>query len=170
MDRINQSACAPGWLSVVVVLALALAGCVTQPGRYSAEIVFDAVKKADEAYALGHWEEAARHYRTVIQRVPQDAHAWFRLGNIRLRLGQYPAAVEAYQAVLAREPSWSKAWYNLSTAYLLQARTALTLGAQHSKGAGAERMARRLQALDGVLHPARLNTSSSDSLLKDEQP
>ncbi len=140
----------------MLFLGAQLAGCtsvpVVQMVPTESQTVFARVKNADAAYELDHWEEAARHYRAVIKQIPEDAYAWFRLGNVRLRQGRYAAAIEAYQKVLAREPGWSKAYYNLSTAYLLRARAVLSVGLARAQGEQARRIGDRAKALTILLY------------------
>ena len=141
-----------GW---VLVSVLWLVGCAGGGAvKPSSEDVFAQVHRADAAYALGHWDEAARGYRAVIARVPKDAYAWFRLGNVRLQQGRYAAAIEAYQAARAQEPGWAKVYYNLSTVYLLQAQAMLSQGSGRAQAGQRGRFARRSAALTRVLYGA----------------
>ena len=114
----------------IKVISLGLSVCLGVLGgcASSKHAVFEAVKGADTAYDQGHWARAEQGYRTVIEKAPDDAYAWFRLGNVQLQQGRYAGAIEAYQAVLSREPDWVKAHYNLSTVYLLQAQSILESG------------------------------------------
>ncbi|WP_157736208.1 tetratricopeptide repeat protein [Granulosicoccus antarcticus] len=82
------------------------------------------LNEADAAYAAGRWGRASAHYRVVLEQVPNDAYAWFRLGNTLTRQGQYSHAIQAFETSLQHEARQSKPWLNLSTAHLLGAQLA----------------------------------------------
>lgn len=134
-------------LLVGVLVSVSLGGCAGSRHR-----VFELVKDADKAYEQGYWPKAEQGYRAVIDKAPDDAYAWFRLGNVQLQQGRHTGAIEAYQAVLAREPAWTKAYYNLSTAYLLQAQSILEAGTQHASRQQQAVLDKRRVYLESVLY------------------
>ncbi len=153
---------------LILGVTVLLAGCAGEGGvRDASGDLFQQVAAADQAYAEGRLGDAERGYRAVIARVPKDAYAWFRLGNVQLRQGQYTAAIESYRAVLAREPGWEKAYYNLSTAYLMAARAVLVSGLSHVRHDTAEaRLGTRLEAVDRLIYeavPAATGTVASEA-------
>jgi len=94
-------------------------------GQWSDEL-FARSAEADAAYRDGRWIEAARLYEALTVAVPDDAYAWFRLGNTFAQQGDYARATAAYEASLERDAEQPKPWFNLSTAYLLRAQVAMT--------------------------------------------
>lgn len=120
---------------VLIMLALlALAGCATngQPfGRQDDAIGL--VTAADNAYLAEDWDAAEARYRDVISRVPNDAYAYFKLGNTLLKLDRWEEAVGAYRNALAVDPSHSKAASNLASVYLMQADHALHIAIDYMK-------------------------------------
>lgn len=143
------------WVLMVLMVVISVTGCASGDRLAQGEMgVFELVQRADRAYAQGSWMEAERYYQQVIARAPQDAYAWFRLGNTRLRQGALPAAIAAYEAALRRGAEPAKPRYNLATAYLLQAeqslRAALTELPADSPGRGV--ISRRLGQLKALVY------------------
>ena len=118
-------------LAAAVGLALLASGCAnvpaarTAPGAEARPDVFRLSADADRAYRESRWIEAAQRYGELTTRVPDDAYAWFRLGNVHARQGDYDRAIRAYEASLERDAAQPKPWFNLSTAYLLHAQVAM---------------------------------------------
>ncbi len=86
--------------------------------------LFVNINQADAAYQAGRWKEASGHYRGVLEQMPQDPYAWFRLGNSLTRQGEYSHAIQAFEASLQHDARQTKPWFNLSTAHLLGAQLA----------------------------------------------
>ena len=86
--------------------------------------LFENINQADAAYQAGRWKEASGHYRGVLEQMPQDPYAWFRLGNSLTRQGEYSYAIQAFEASLKHDARQTKPWFNLSTAHLLGAQLA----------------------------------------------
>ena len=110
--------------------------------------------QADTAYISEDWGQASGSYRKVIEKIPNDTYAWFRLGNSLTQLGQYAQAVVAYETSLASDNGQFKAWFNLSTAHLLNAKV-VTLNALKSIGLNDPSRAeveRRLNVLTALLN------------------
>lgn len=82
------------------------------------------MENADEAYDSGNWKSAIEFYEAIITSMPQDAYAWFRLGNALTRTGQINRAIYAYETSLSHNHAQFKPWFNLSTAHLLGAKIA----------------------------------------------
>ncbi len=125
----------PSGLLFCSVLLLGLAACSTvQPQSASnfepektadAVDVFDLANRARQAYLQSRLLEAASLYQQIVERVPNDADAWFRLGNTYTQQGSYQQAIHAYQTSLSNERNQPKAWFNLSTSYLLSSQAAM---------------------------------------------
>ena len=142
-----------------------LGGCVATPNAAErslvaaeearhAEDVFALSAAAARAYRESRWIEAARDYRRLAERVPEDAYAWFRLGNTYAQQGAYARAIDAYERSIARDERQPKAWFNLATAYLLHAQAALRGARERLRPGDAARVLvdERLDALVGLVH------------------
>ena len=118
------------------------------------EDVFALSERADRAYREARWIDAARHYGELTDRVPQDAWAWFRLGNTFARQGDFERAVHAYERSLERDAAQPKPWFNLSTAHLLRAQAAMTRAWSAMRPGDPARpmIERRLAALADLMH------------------
>ena len=97
---------------ILVGLIPLLSGCATEsaPGKNTVALLQD----ADLAYTQGNWTRAESQYRLIAQRVPGDAYAWFKLGNLYLRTDRANEAIYAYQQTLARDNTLYKDLYNVS--------------------------------------------------------
>ena len=124
-----------------------------EAGRWSDD-VFALSERADRAYREGRWIDAARHYGELTERVPRDAYAWFRLGNVRAQQGAFDRAIHAYERSLERDAERPKPWFNLSTAYLLNAQRAMTRAWSAMRPGDPARamIERRLAVLNDLMH------------------
>ncbi len=123
---------------ILILSTLVLQSCAINSGvegsngksRHDAEInrqsqqLFENINQADAAYQAGRWTEASGHYRGVLEQMPHDPYAWFRLGNSLTRQGEYSHAIQAFEASLQHDARQTKPWFNLSTAHLLGAQLA----------------------------------------------
>ena len=82
---------------------------------------FELSSVADDAYKREDWAIAEKFYRRLIKQVPQDAYAYFRLGNVLMQYAKVDGAINAYNQALTREPNHIRALKNRSLAYLLRA-------------------------------------------------
>lgn len=116
--------------------------------------LYQLMGQADRAYDSEDWLRASKSYREVLEKIPNDAYAWFRLGNSLTQLGQYAQAVAAYETSLAADNGQFKAWFNLSTTHLLNAKV-VTLNALRSIGMNdpsRDKVRRRLDILTALLN------------------
>lgn len=146
---------------IIAMLAISLLqACASQSQKE--RTAFDLVAEADRAYLESRWLEAEQYYSAVIEEVPEDPYAWFRLGNTQLRQGRVDSAIHAFQEALKRDPQHAKTHYNLSTAYLLQASAALEHSGQSLRPQDPGKMAveQRLQQLKKLIN-APLDTRRS---------
>jgi len=104
---------------------LLLISCTTTASKDTSKELFDTLEKANAAYSEGNWLEAEIYYQMLIEKIPDDAYAWLRIGNARLQTGQVNAAIAAYRESINHNPNQSKPYYNLSTAYMIQAQRVL---------------------------------------------
>ena len=120
-----------GW-SAGMGMAL-LAGCAGHGTLPPPKPAVDVARDADEArhaYAAGDMRQAAELYQAIDDAQPEDADAWFRLGNARFRLQQPDAAVLAYDRAIQIRPGYPPAQYNLGVVRLKQAQAAMIASAQ----------------------------------------
>lgn len=123
----------PLWLFCLAV-ALLLSACATQQrqgevGKY--------LEKAERAYDSENWTQAEGAYRELIRLIPQDAYAYFRLGNTLAKQARLDEAASFYRESLARDAGQARAYNNLAMVYLLLAESAIE--AAISKGQANEK-------------------------------
>lgn len=136
--RVRLSGIEPGLhrIGLLIVISLIVSGCAGIPIGVSEKApltatalpskdVFSLSDKAQEAYTQSRWIEAVQLYQQVVEKVPNDADAWFRLGNTYAQQGALERAIHAYETSLINDSRQPKAWFNLSTAYLLNAQAAM---------------------------------------------
>lgn len=119
-------------LSLIAAIA-GLAGCAghaTLPVQDHAADAARDEQAANRAYASGDIHHAADLYESVVVAVPDDADAWFRLGNARFRLQKLDEAGAAYERAIKIRPDDARALYNLGVVRLKQAQAALVASAQ----------------------------------------
>ncbi|NHZ73540.1 MAG: tetratricopeptide repeat protein, partial [Nitrospirae bacterium] len=58
------------------------------------------LKVAFEAYAQGHYQQAAEAFQAVLDKQPQLVDAWEQLGHARMAMGQTQAALEAFERAM----------------------------------------------------------------------
>jgi Flp pilus assembly protein TadD len=112
------------------VMALVASCATNEPANTagSGEDAFAMVARADRAYKQGKWKEAEQAYRAVAAKVPNDAYAYFRLGNSLAKQLRFDAAAKAYKASLVRDANKTKVYHNLAMIHLLQAESSLAAG------------------------------------------
>lgn len=98
--------------SVVLLMSVA-AGCAPKNLEMNQKAAYTAYKEKDYA-------TAAKSFATLVEKIPQDADLWFRLGNSYARTSRPQKAVTAFENALLRDPGMSKAWYNMGITYLQQ--------------------------------------------------
>lgn len=109
-------------LLISVACACLLGSCATQPENGE---VMKYLEKAERAYESQDWRLAEEGYRELASRIPQDAYAYFRLGNTLAKQARFDEAAQAYQEALVRDAGMAKAYGNLGMVRLLQAEAAL---------------------------------------------
>lgn len=77
--------------------------------------------QAQLADAGGDAAKAESLYKSVLRKTPNDADAWFRLGNLYANNNRPDEAAIAYQRCLIADNAYTKAWHNLSMVRLRQA-------------------------------------------------
>lgn len=68
---------------------------------------------ADRAYVQQDWPAAAAAYRTYVERAPNEARAWERLGHALVMTGRHAEAVDACSRSIEIGPPSAGAWNNI---------------------------------------------------------
>lgn len=84
---------------------------------------------ARAAYERDDYEEAAWHYRWLVERDPDDLHARLRVAWAEKRMGHHEAELEQYRAVLEREPQHTEALAGMVVALARKGRLDASAGA-----------------------------------------
>lgn len=72
------------------------------------------LKAASDSEETGHPKVARRAYEEAVRRWPEDAFAWFALGNSRYAAGDSAAAEQAMLTSIERRADFAAGWFNLS--------------------------------------------------------
>lgn len=100
----------------LVLPALVLSGCAALPGHHGD--LYQMRRDAQMAYADEQNDRAEKLLLGVTRAVPNDAEAWFYLGNLYARTERPDEAVQAYQKALMLNGADAKAWHNLGVVRL----------------------------------------------------
>lgn len=117
----------------LIVAIVVLAGCAGHATRPAQDRTAEAARNeqaAQQAYASGDIRHAADLYESVVAATPDDAEAWYRLGNARFRLRKLDDAGLAYERAIKLKPDHAQALYNLGVVRLKQAQAAMVASAQ----------------------------------------
>jgi len=146
-------------LFLVLTATVLLSGCASfwgepiEPGNKAPDI-FEVRQQAEQAYLESRWIESVRLYQSLVERNPGDSAAWFRLGNVYAQQGAFERAINAYQTSLSSDADQPKAWFNLSTAYLLNAQSAMQDARDRLEDSDPAKqlIVERLTALSALVH------------------
>ena len=103
-------------------------------------VVQDLCRKGVGATIRGEYNQALIYFREAVEDQPENAEAWYGLGNCYVGLDQPGEAIAAYRQVIAKDPDNPNAHYTLGHYYLTLERyteavntfrTALALKADH---------------------------------------
>jgi len=111
-------------LSILLITSVTSA-CTTLEESGSKSDIYDISYKADVAYTNKNWKIAEDNYIQLTRLVPNDARAFFRLGNIYLKQGNADKSVIAYKEAIFRDPEKGKYYNNLAVARIMQAEQTL---------------------------------------------
>ena len=79
--------------------------------------VQDLCRKGFSFSIRGEFKEALTYFREAVEASPDDAQAWFGLGNCYIGLEQPAEAIAAYREVIRTDPGNANAYYNLGVYY-----------------------------------------------------
>ena len=110
-----------------IALCVAVAGCGAMETRNEtgAEEFLKMQREAQAAFDSGENARAEVLYKGLVRAMPNDAEAWFRLGNLYARSDNAEQAVEAYLRCLSLNGNDARAWHNLGVVRLRQAWASL---------------------------------------------
>lgn len=94
----------------VMLCALLVSGCATLQPNVDPRPIRE---QARRAYEASNYERAVEHYVDYLQQRPEDAQAWYRLGNAQAQLGRLEAAESALRQALALNSKMDRARHNL---------------------------------------------------------
>lgn len=115
------------YLLLLLMGSLLLGGCAGKDAvRPDADNLLDLRREAASLYQDKEYAAAMPLYLQLVERVPNDAVAWFRVGNIHARQNQPEKAIEAYQRAVLLDPTLSRAWHNIGIIRLRQAANSFT--------------------------------------------
>ncbi len=74
----------------------------------------DLISKANNLYAEGNYEEAAKEYEAILSEDKISADIYYNLGNAYYKLDNIPAAILNYEKALKLKPDHEDALHNLA--------------------------------------------------------
>ncbi len=105
---------------------------------------------ADAAYSNLEWEKSEQFYLQLLKESPNNAHFWYRLGNIYSSTNRNHEAIVAYNQAIKLDPQNPHPWFNLGMVQLKQ--SAYTFNAMQSQLTQSNPMnARARDVLDGIM-------------------
>lgn len=148
-------------LTLLSLMAITFTGCASTSApsdplsqNNRSQEAFELRHEAELAYQQSRWIEAVQLYQGLVEKTPGDSGAWFRLGNIYAQQGAFPRAIHAYEKSLTHDTDQPKAWFNLSTAYLLNAQSAMRHAHDRLRNGDPAKalIAERLNTLSVLVH------------------
>lgn len=100
----------------LLFVVLLTAGCGMLPAK--TEDLYALRRDAQEAYAGNQDARAEKLLLGLLRDVPNDAEAWFYLGNLYARTNRPDEAVNAYQKALMLNRADPRPWHNLGVVKL----------------------------------------------------
>jgi cytochrome c-type biogenesis protein CcmH/NrfG len=133
---------------LIAALSLAILALLISTQNATAQSMID--KKVDAAandYQAGHYHEAARRFRDIVELDPKFFQAWYFLGQSLFKIGDVEGAREDYEKVLKLQPTGKFADH---------ARQQLTMLDERRRAEEFERqeVARRIRAQQEAAAPA----------------
>ncbi len=78
---------------------------------------------ADRARDAGHWDVAAEHYRTALERNPDRTEIWVQYGHVLKESGRRVQAESAYRRAISFEPTVADTQQQLGNVLKLQSNS-----------------------------------------------
>jgi predicted Zn-dependent protease len=118
------------WLSCVLAVSLLCVSACSSADGY--------IYRGNEAFERASYDEAVLNYRKAIQKEPQKADPYYRLGLAEMKRSDTAAAHDAFRTALAKDAGHKPAMEQLGE---------LLLAAYVRRGSGAEALYRDIDAL-----------------------
>jgi len=110
--------------------------------------------EGNTALAIGELEDAAKHFRQVVDQDPQFQDGWHALGMALYKLDRYQEAIDAGKRAALIDPNNQFVWSSLSLAYNANKQKA------EAEAAGAKA---RIISWGGKIKPELLDVDSTKS-------
>lgn len=107
---------------LLVIISMVMVGCASTTNNTQN---YDLIARADRAYEIGDYRSAELGYMQLVQKMPNDPYAYFKLGNVFANQHKFDEALQAYYETLKRDETYTKAYNNIATVYLLKAEFSL---------------------------------------------
>lgn len=133
--------------ALILVPALLLGGCAMLPGDTGN--LYDLRRDAQLAYTGGEDQRAEKLLIGLTRAVPNDAEAWFYLGNLYARTNRPDLATHAYQKSLMLNGGDARAWHNIGVVRVREAWAAFIQA--HSLSRSDDPLHAKLEALIGAM-------------------
>tara|TARA_R110002072_G_scaffold32211_8_gene98624 strand:+ start:934 stop:1398 length:465 start_codon:yes stop_codon:yes gene_type:complete len=108
----------------ILMVLLCLAACTPANTKNTEEEpkldLIEILEQANIAYENDDLVTSEKNYGILINKLPEEAEYWFRLGNIYVRTNRPYDAMSLYREAVLRDPQFAKAWYNLGIVQLKQ--------------------------------------------------
>jgi tetratricopeptide (TPR) repeat protein len=88
----------------------------SRPSQTCRKVLPSRLHEAADSAQQNRHEDAIRDYRALLSRTPEDAEAYFNLGNQYRYVGDYGSAIAAYKAAIRADPELVRAYNNLGNA------------------------------------------------------
>jgi len=111
--------------------------------------------QAEQEIVQGRYPQAIALYERVVAASPRNAHAWFRLGTVLIKIREMRMAQYAFERALQVDPSMSKAQANLALTHLHEFRVAAVHAISSEQVSDANRATLRslMRDVDQALFP-----------------
>lgn len=123
----------------VLVIGLLLSGCASLGYKSLEDEISDQAKTqaamkdlnrklkqhyeaGEQHYKAGQLDQAEVEFKSILELMPEDENALYRMGTLSFKKGQYDAAADYFERAIKVNPRNGKAHYNLASIRLMQAQ------------------------------------------------
>jgi len=99
---------------ILLLLLLITASCnsLQSDDTGNKEITLEWIRRGNDLYNTGEYEEALKYYDKAIKKSPDYANAWYNRGIALYCLGKYEEALKCYDKAIELDPNDTQAWQN----------------------------------------------------------
>lgn len=76
----------------------------------------------EQHYKAGQLDQAEVEFKAILELMPEEENALYRMGTLSFKKGQYDAAADYFERAIKVNPRNGKAHYNLASIRLMQAQ------------------------------------------------